>query len=287
MKNKKTWAVILLCVAILLVVVGYVTSLDYTKNAVNNTIINTFDPLNAVYTIEDKSVTLAGGHSSDSSTLVFGLPVKGDLNNDGTDDAAFIISQNTVGSGTFFYIAAAINSSSGTIGTNSILLGDRIAPQNVEIVNGQIITNYADRKTGEPMTAAPSVGVSRYFKVMDNALSEVHIFSQVTNRAWKWVETKMGDGTTIVPKKTSTFTLHFKDDQTVSGTTDCNSFGGSYTVADTKLSLSQLSSTLMYCDGSQETDFLKGIDAVESYTLTTDNKLILQLKMDSGVMIFE
>jgi len=41
-----------------------------------------------------------------------------------------------------------------------------------EIQNGQIIVNYADRKAGEPMTTAPSLGVSRYLVVQGTTLSE-------------------------------------------------------------------------------------------------------------------
>lgn len=246
-----------------------------------------FDPLNAKYIIENVPVTFVKGTSLDNTATIFGVPTMGDLNGDTLADAAFIITQKSSGSGTFFYVAAAINTSTGAVGTNAILLGDRISPQNVEIQNKQIIANFADRNPGEPMTARPSVGVSKYFTVTGNTVSEVHLFSQVTNRAWKWVDTKMSNGTTFVPKSSSAFTVTFKDDKTVSGTTDCNGFGGSYTVVDGKLVFGSLASTLMYCNNSQETDFLKGITAVESYTLTTDNKLILQLKMDSGIMIFE
>jgi len=57
-------------------------------------------------------------------------------------------------------------------GTNAILLGDRIAPQTTEIKNGQVIVNYADRAAGEPMTARPSVGVSKYLKVEGTTLVE-------------------------------------------------------------------------------------------------------------------
>ena len=35
-----------------------------------------------------------------------------------------------------------------------------------------IVANYADRKEDEPMTTAPSVGVSKYLKIEDGALVE-------------------------------------------------------------------------------------------------------------------
>ncbi len=210
MKKTKIWIGVLFVVTALLVIASSLILRDSAKAPTNSTIINAFDPINTVYTIENKPVTLVNGRSADTLISVFGMPTTGDLNNDGKNDAVFILTQNTDGSGTFFYLASAINSSTGTLGTNIILLGDRISPQNIEIKDGQIIANYADRKPGEPMTTQPSVGVSRYFKVTGNTLSEVHPFSQVTNRTWKWTNTKMSDGTSIIPKKTATFTLHFK-----------------------------------------------------------------------------
>lgn len=96
-------------------------------------------------------------------TAYFGNEAKGDLNDDGIVDFAFIITQNGGGSGTFVYAVAAFQNSAGRyIGSNGILLDDRIAPQTTEIRNGILIVNYADRKPGEPMAAAPSLGVSAY-----------------------------------------------------------------------------------------------------------------------------
>jgi hypothetical protein len=133
------------------------------------------DYKNITYVIEEKPVTLVNGHaqvantpdsSSKTVTDYFGNLAKGDLNGDTIPDLAFLITQNGGGSGTFFYVVAALQTPDGGYqGTNAILLGDRIAPQTTEISNGQIIVNYADRKEGEPYSASPSVGVSKYLKV--------------------------------------------------------------------------------------------------------------------------
>jgi hypothetical protein len=135
----------------------------------------------ATYRIEGASIALhAGVHEAEAApgsaakitTQIFGNEATGDLNGDSTPDAAFILTQNTGGSGTFYYVAVALKMPSGYQGTNAILLGDRIAPQTTEIKNGQLIVNYADRKPGEPMTAQPSVGVSKYFKINGGELVE-------------------------------------------------------------------------------------------------------------------
>ena len=95
------------------------------------------------------------------------------LNGDKTEDIAFLITNSSGGSGTFYYVVAAVLEADGYRGTNAMLLGDRIAPQTTEFRNGEIIVNYADRKAGEPMTTPPSVGVSKYFKITNNRLVEI------------------------------------------------------------------------------------------------------------------
>ncbi|MFA6354458.1 MAG: hypothetical protein WCX12_02120 [Candidatus Paceibacterota bacterium] len=130
-----------------------------------------FDPLNATYILDDQPVTLTNGKSEVSAapgsateitTTIFGEPVTGDLNSDGKPDAAIILVDNPGGTGTFYFVAAAINTHKGAQGTNAVLLGDRIAPQNIQIKNGQIIANYTDRGPDDPMSVPPSIGVSKY-----------------------------------------------------------------------------------------------------------------------------
>lgn len=137
---------------------------------------------NCAYVIDGKNITLTNGYSEEASapgsaskiiTRYFGNEVPGDFNNDGIRDAAFILTQDTGGSGTFYYVAVALGNDNKCNGTNAILLGDRIAPQTTEFQNGEIIVNYAKQKPNEPMTASPSVGVSKYFRIDGGKLAEV------------------------------------------------------------------------------------------------------------------
>ncbi len=138
-----------------------------------------FDPLNASYRIDDVQVKLvngkaeSGSDSANVSTAVFGQPVTGDMNGDGVNDAALFLTQNMGGSGVFYSVVVALHTASGTQGTNSALLGDRIAPQNIQIQNGRVMVNYAVRNMGEPMTTPPSVGVSTAFIVEGTSLQKV------------------------------------------------------------------------------------------------------------------
>lgn len=125
------------------------------------------------YNIDGQAVKLIAGSATtavpDSASVIttryFGNEVDGDFNGDGSTDTAFLLTQTTGGSGTFYYLAVALGTSQGYHGTNAVLLGDRIAPQTTEWRDGAIVVNFADRKPNEPMTAQPSVGVSKYFVV--------------------------------------------------------------------------------------------------------------------------
>ena len=140
------------------------------------------DYKNATYLIEGSFITLTDGFSeleaapgsaSKITTHYFGNEAIGDLNKDSKNDIAFLLTQTTGGSGTFFYLVVALQTTSGTEGTNAIFLGDRIAPQNTTIENGMITVNYADRNPGEPFTTQPSLGVSKYLKINGSVLIEI------------------------------------------------------------------------------------------------------------------
>ncbi len=137
---------------------------------------------NASYMVEGGLVLLRDGQSEVEAesgmdvkiiTRYFGNEARGDLNADGKEDIAFILTQSSGGTGTFYYVVAALKTDDGYIGTNAILIGDRIAPQTTEIRDGQIIVNYAVRASHEPMAARPSIGTSKYLKIFGSTLMEV------------------------------------------------------------------------------------------------------------------
>jgi len=111
-------------------------------------------PLQAAYLIEEQEVCLINGQ-----------PVFGDLNEDGNKDAALFRMHKPGGSGTFYYVAAALNANGTFRGTNAVLLGDRVAPQTIEVRNAVVIAKYADRRTEESMSTPPSVGMSKYLAI--------------------------------------------------------------------------------------------------------------------------
>lgn len=159
-------------------VVGLILLGVYMKSK-KEIVSSNIDVKNSTYTINDQSVILVDGHSSIEAapgsaskitTEYFGNEARGDLNGDGVEDAAFLLTQETGGSGVFYYAVAALGNGQGYRGTNGILLGDRISPDTTEIKNGQVIVNYAERGESEPMTSPAHIGVSKYFKVANGEL---------------------------------------------------------------------------------------------------------------------
>ena len=143
-----------------------------TKNTPDQSI---FDGRNSSFTIDGVKVILKIGISEikivDSASKIitryFGNESYGDLNGDGLEDVAFLITQETGGSGIFYYAVVALKTATSYKTTNAFFIGDRIAPQTTEINTSakELYVNFAERKPSEPMTTQPSQGATLYLKV--------------------------------------------------------------------------------------------------------------------------
>ena len=80
--------------------------------------------------------------------------------------------QETSGTGIFFYVVANVSGPTGYTGTNGIFLGDRIAPQNINIdtQKGTAAVNFVTRKDTDPMTVQLSIGVTKKVQVKGGEL---------------------------------------------------------------------------------------------------------------------
>ncbi|MDX2481558.1 MAG: hypothetical protein QNK24_14635 [Desulfuromusa sp.] len=124
------------------------------------------DPLNTTYIIEGLEVTLRDGRFEravvpDSAirtrVKVFGQPAFGDLDGDGDEDAAIVLIYHAGGSGTFYYVVAALNENGRYRGVTAVLLGDRIIPLDLEIRDSLVLAHYQDRAPLEPMSTYPTL----------------------------------------------------------------------------------------------------------------------------------
>jgi heat shock protein HslJ len=262
-------------------------------------------PLDTTYTVEGTKVTLvdgqasaevAPGSASTDTYRVFGEPVYGDLDNDNDTDAVLYLTKESGGSGSFFYAVVAVRDGNTFTGTNALFLGDRIAPQNVAIDNGNAVFNYAVREPGEAMTTQPSVGKSLWvhYDPRTKEIGElVKDFEgeadantmKLTQKTWVWRQSTDGLRS-VTPNTAGSFSLTFKDDASVAVGTDCNNMGGNYSESGKSLSFGQLMSTLMYCDGSQEGEFSTMLSEVHSFEFTSKGELLLKYG-ESGTALFQ
>jgi heat shock protein HslJ len=334
-KNTKITIVLSIVVVIVVLVFGWIIYNPVpapANNLVNNPTISPTNspgsitansPENATYSINGQSVTLvngvsevvaAPGSASKIITQYFGNAVTADLDGDGRPDRTFILTQNTGGSGTFYYVVAALNTPLGYLGSEGVLLGDRIAPQSTVMSQDPktpkvIVVNYADRALGESFAVAPSVGKSIWLMLDPKTMQFGEVAQNFEGEAdpakmtlgmkkWNWVSTTYNNGSTTAPRIQNKFILTFKAPNTFSAATDCNGVGGEYIVGKaassassvtsvTPITFTKMMSTLMYCDGSQEGDFSKALGEVENYHFTSKGELVFGLKMDSGTMVFK
>jgi len=140
------------------------------------------NPYDSTYIIEGEAITLedgkaeieiAPGSASKSTTSIFEANTEADINGNGMDDNIVVLTQDNGGSGIFYYVAVAINTEEGYMGTNAIYVGDRIAPQTTAYREDTVIFNYADRMPWEDFSASSSVGKSKYMFYEDDFLAEI------------------------------------------------------------------------------------------------------------------
>lgn len=291
-------------IVLLIVTLGLISIIAYAyqssqKRAVLPITTSPQTVKNLSYIIDGTTYTLIDGKNAAGTVQLFGEPVYGDLNGDGdSTDAAVLLTYNPGGSGTFYYATLALKTNGEYRVTNTLLLGNRIAPQTVEIHEGRAVFNYAERKATDPMTTPPSLGKSLWIHY-DTKTGEIGELAQgfegeanplmmnLTMKKWNWVKTSMNNDTTLIPKKENVFTLLFSQDGKVAIGTDCNRVSGIYTDKSPKLTFSNLIMTKMFCEGSDEDAFVKALENITSYHFTSKGELILEIAMDSGIMVFK
>ena len=266
---------------ILLIVIGLVAAFYAFNNYIYEQKQATAadDVKDAEYSIDGQHVKLvdgvaeteaAPGSASKITTKYFGNEVTTDLDGDGRADKVFILTQSGGGTGTFYYVVAALNTERGYVGSEALYLGDRIAPQTTEVSQnpshkGVIVVNYADRAAGEPMAATPSVGKSIWLKldvpsmqfgeVAQNFEGEANSSSMTLGmKEWEWVNAEYygyARPVEFAPKQPGVFMLTFEESGMFFATTDCNSISGSYIAGGGMIEFKNVASTKMYCEGSQ------------------------------------
>lgn len=158
----KVLAVIAVVIALCAVGLFFLNTSIYNGAAENGLSVDfkeiTFSLSGVSVALENGVATARTSLSGDAESTIryFGNEVSQDMDGDGGEDIAFLITQETT-QGTYFYLVGALARSGGYLGTEAVLLGKDIAPQTTEKGAGrQVIVNYAERTGGE------SIGRSLY-----------------------------------------------------------------------------------------------------------------------------
>jgi heat shock protein HslJ len=109
----------------------------------------------------------------------------------------------------------------------------------------------------------------------------------LTGIEWHWtITTTSSPAAQVEVAEPSHYTLEFHPGDQVSIKADCNTGTGTYTAKGSSMTIRAGAMTAAQCPpGSQATDFMAKLAAVDSYLLV-DGRLALELKNDAGELRF-
>lgn len=124
------------------------------------------DPANAGYYIDGVLYTLINGEleqpieesSEVNKFKLLDFKATGDLNKDGLDDIAVVITNDAGGSGTFYYLA--IFTSGNPVIENTYNIGDRIKVEDLKFADNKFQVTYLDRDPEADMASEPSIEIT-------------------------------------------------------------------------------------------------------------------------------
>jgi hypothetical protein len=112
-----------------------------------------------------------GGASKDVVTLAGGFFTSGDLDGDGSGEAAVILALNSGGSGTFLHLAVLSRKDGSLKNMATVRLGDRIKPKALGISGGELTLAALKHGPDDP-ACCPTVEFSRMWKYENGILME-------------------------------------------------------------------------------------------------------------------
>lgn len=110
--------------------------------------------------------------------------------------------------------------------------------------------------------------------------------NDLLNTSWRWLRTENATGTVITqPLRSKPFILSFADGDSMGSQTDCNSIAGSYVHEGAALSFGPPVSTKMFCEESQEVEYMNQLNQVTGHAIL-NNMLLLSMNENAGIMYF-
>jgi heat shock protein HslJ len=156
----------------------------------------------------------------------------------------------------------------------------------IDSINVSSSTNPTDGGSGTSTNGTTNPDATSTNPDTNPVTNPVTNNSALVGTKWSWVKTNLSAGDVLMGPAGNKFVLTLKSDKTVQSTTDCNSLGGNYVIDGEVLSFGPFVQTMMYCEGSKETDYARQLSLTSSYTIVGD-ELRLNLYKDYGVMVFK
>jgi len=129
---------------------------------------------NTKYVLNNGISIISAAPGSSSKIITEQTPYKifFDINKDGKKDLISIITQETGGSGVFYYLAITLTSSVRSNALNAKYIGDRLKIKTLKYYKNQISLEYFERSVNTPFTAKPDLYKSIKYIVINNELIE-------------------------------------------------------------------------------------------------------------------
>jgi hypothetical protein len=127
------------------------------------------DSLQVVQLTDGKFQKGTPGAADFVSVAVTDFAAAGDLNGDGADEVAVLVSENYSGSGVFVFLAVYGNASSTPTFLTSTMVDDRPQLNALSIENGEIFLDAVIHGPNEPM-CCPTWRTARHYRLVDSQL---------------------------------------------------------------------------------------------------------------------
>jgi hypothetical protein len=166
----------------------------------------TLDALrNATYQLPfyGQTVTLTDGNYRYESgpdlldVIILNVYATGDLNGDGTPDAAVILGENGGGSGTFESVVVVYNENGSPVQAGAAMLGDRVLVKSVVIQSGDIVLDMVVHGPNDPL-CCPSFPTVQTYRMIGGYLWMTRLTSNIQDGAERSITvTSPADGADV------------------------------------------------------------------------------------------
>ncbi len=204
----------------------------------------------------------------------------GDLDGDGTEDAAGVLITNSGGSGTFRHLAAVLNDNGWARNAATLFLGDRVKVKSLAIRSGEIVVEMITHGPDDPM-CCPTVDVTQKYALWESQLVNLAI-ERLLNR--QWVLKSLGPAGSEEPLLPETaIVLEFTGDGRLHGSGGCNRYFAAYvTRSGNGLTIKNIGSTRMACPKAIMDQEMRYFEALQSVSAFSVEKDLLQLFYENG-----